>query len=229
MNLFFSNFKFKKNNGFTLIELLIIVAILAILIIMSLTLVPQQLAKARDGERKSDLQKIKIAFENYHNDNGCYPPSTVLQNCGGSSPLEHELSPYLQDIPCDPKDESYYLYLPYDSTGGAGTCDGFRVWSKLEKTDDPVITSLSCNGATGCGAFAYFEAEIGNDAIGYNYGVSEGVPVLAGAFEEIINPGLENGYCCSGVCNVWSSGEGYCPDGPYVDVAECVAVSSCTN
>ncbi|PJC43574.1 MAG: hypothetical protein CO039_03230, partial [Candidatus Pacebacteria bacterium CG_4_9_14_0_2_um_filter_34_50] len=103
-----------KNRGFTLIEVLIVVAVLAILIIMALLLTPRQLEKARDGQRKSDLQKIKIAFEDYYNDNGCYPSADVLHNCGGVSPSDHELSPYLQNIPCDPKDQSYYLYLPFD-------------------------------------------------------------------------------------------------------------------
>ncbi|NCO11973.1 prepilin-type N-terminal cleavage/methylation domain-containing protein, partial [Candidatus Pacearchaeota archaeon] len=110
-----------KNRGFTLIEVLIVVAVLAILIIMALLLTPRQLEKARDGQRKSDLQKIKIAFEDYYNDNGCYPSADVLHNCGGVSPSDHELSPYLQNIPCDPKDQSYYLYLPFDNSSGPGT------------------------------------------------------------------------------------------------------------
>lgn len=218
-----------KNRGFTLIEIIIVVAILAVLMILALSLVPRQLEKARDGERKGDLQKIKIAFEDYYNDNGCYPSATVLQNCGGVSPVSHELSPYLQKIPCDPKDQSYYLYLPHDNSGGAGTCDGFRVWANLEKNDDPVIGQIKCDGAIGCGAFAYFESEIGLTALQYNYGVSEGVPILAGNYGDDIHPGLTNGFCCAGVCNAWSIGLGSCVDGPYVDYPECVAVSSCTN
>jgi len=29
--------------------------------------------KARDAQRKKDLGRIKIAFEEYYNDKGCYP------------------------------------------------------------------------------------------------------------------------------------------------------------
>jgi len=213
-----------KNRGFTLIEVLIVVAVLAILIIMALLLTPRQLEKARDGQRKSDLQKIKIAFEDYYNDNGCYPSADVLHNCGGVSPSDHELSPYLQNIPCDPKDQSYYLYLPFDNSSGPGTCDGFRVWANLEKNDDSVITSLNCDGDIGCGASTYFTEIV--TASEYNYGVSEGVPVFAGS----IDPALESGFCCDGVaggaCNAWD-GSGTCVIGPYTDNETCAAETVC--
>ena len=218
-----------------MIEVLTVTAILAILIIMAITMLPRQLEKARDSERKSDLQKIKVAFENYYNDNGCYPSLVdangtpiVLQNCGGVSPASHELSPYLQNIPCDPQNEKYYLYAPYDNTGGSGTCDGFRVWANLEKDDDPVITALHCESASGCGAFDIFGGppeNLGAEASEYNYGVSEGVPVFTGDPDTY----LDNGFCCAGVCNAWSSGSGACADEPYGSYDECVASSACSS
>jgi len=214
-----------KNRGFTLIEVLIVVAVLAILIIMALLLTPRQLEKARDGQRKSDLQKIKIAFEDYYNDNGCYPSADVLHNCGGVSPSDHELSPYLQNIPCDPKDQSYYLYLPFDNSSGPGTCDGFRVWANLEKNDDSVITSLNCDGDIGCGASDYFETEEIVTALEYNYGVSEGVPVFAGDSE------LMSGFCCASAgddCNVYAAADfGTCGDGPYGSYDDCINETEC--
>ncbi|MCB9813499.1 MAG: prepilin-type N-terminal cleavage/methylation domain-containing protein [Pseudomonadales bacterium] len=219
------SFLTRKNSGFTLIELLIVVAILAILIMMAISTLPKQLEKARDSERKSDLQKIKIAFENYHNDNGCYPPANVLNNCGGTSPANHELSPYLQNIPCDPKDEKPYLYLPYDKNGGANTCDGYRVWANLEKNDDPSIVLLNCAGGSGCGAYAFFASTLGDEASEYNYGVSEGVPVSTG--EQAIT--LTSGYCCAGSCNEWNIDTGVCADGPYPSYQDCVDISYCND
>jgi type II secretory pathway pseudopilin PulG len=220
-----------KSSGLSMIEVLTVTAILAILVIMALTMLPRQLEKSRDSERKSDLQKIKIAFEHYYSDNGCYPSASVLENCGGESPLVHELSPYLQDIPCDPQNGKYYLYLPFDSTGGAGTCDGYRVWSNLENNTDPTISTLKCDGATACGAFNYFEATLGEEALEYNYGVSEGVSVLAGDYEETTTPGfdLDSGYCCGGVCNIWSIGQGACTEGPYETRNDCIVMSSCSE
>ena len=186
---------------------------------------PKQLQKARDSRRKSDLLKIKVAFENFYNDNDCYPSADVLENCGGKSPSNHELSPYLQNIPCDPADGSHYLYAPYDKTGGSNTCDGFRVWTNLEEDNDPVVAKLNCDGATGCGAYEYFEDSLGNDALEYNYGVSEGVPVSTGNTEH----DQDVGYCCEGVCNAWVEGSGQCNDGPYTDYDTCVSDSSCTE
>ncbi len=217
--------KINKNSGLSLVEVLIVVAILTILMIMALTMLPKQMQKARDATRKSDLQKIKRAFEHYYNDNGCYPASDVLENCGGKSPVKHSLSPYLQDIPCDPSDGSYYLYAPYDKQGGSNTCDGYRVWTKLEEDDDPEISNLNCDGSYGCGAFEYFEDTLGETAYEYDYGVSEGVPVATSNNDYI----YDTGYCCAGVCNAWTRGSGSCNDGPYRTYDDCVNDSICTE
>ena len=216
-----------KSAGLSMIEVLTVTAILAILIIMAITMLPRQMEKARDAQRKGDLQKIKIAFEHYYNDNGCYPSSDVLENCGGVSPINHELSPYLQNIPCDPQNESFYLYAPYDSSGGAGTCDGYRVWANLEKDDDLTIINLGCDTIVGCGAYEFFETTLGLAAAEYNYGVSEGVPVFTGNEEAY----MESGFCCSGSsgddCNAWSLGGGNCVMGPYEFYSECISNTVC--
>ena len=206
-----------------MIEVLTVVAILALLIIMAITTLPKQMEKARDASRKDDLQSIKIAFEHYYNDNGCYPSAEVLENCGGVSPVNHELSPYLQDIPCDPLKEGYYLYVPYDGSGNGEGCEGFRVWANLEKNDDLVVAELGCDTVVGCGAYEFFEASLGLEAAEYNYGVSQGVPVFTGNE----NAYLESGFCCAGVCNAWSFGSGSCSDGPYENYATCVSSSAC--
>ena len=232
----FTSFKSKilANDGLSMIEILTVIAILAILIILAITTLPRQLEKARDGERKSDLKKIKVAFENYYDDEGCYPSPDILELCGANTPPTHELSKYLQDIPCDPGDESYYLYLPYDKTGSTGTCDGYRVWANLEKNDDPVVATLNCDSASGCGAYDFFTAnppypggpQLGPESSEYNYGVSEGVPVFTGD----ANTYLDSGWCCGGTaCNSWTMGGGVCANGPYITYDECVASSPCSS
>ncbi|MBD3279271.1 MAG: hypothetical protein GF390_01005, partial [Candidatus Pacebacteria bacterium] len=59
--------------GLTLIELLVIVTIIAVVLILLVLSIPRQLGRARDSQRKSDLEKIKVAFEDYYNDHHCYP------------------------------------------------------------------------------------------------------------------------------------------------------------
>lgn len=149
-----------RRSGFTLIELLITIAIVAVLAVVFLFLARTQMNRARDADRKSDLEKIKIVFEDYYNDNSCYPPETILNNCEGD-----ELQPYLDKIPCDPSTKDPYLYQPVPGA----ECSGYRLYAQLAATDDPAIARVGCSGPDGCG--------VGS---GYNYGISSGVPLGGG-------------------------------------------------
>ncbi len=139
-------------SGLSLIEIMIIVSLVVVLMILSMTALWGQVRKGRDARRKADLEEIKIAFEEYFNDNNCYPPSTILDNCEGT-----ELQPYVREVPCDPAGYSYE-YVP-----ATNPCSGYRVFTQLENESDPVIEELGCTG--GCGG--------GLDP-SYNYGISVG-------------------------------------------------------
>jgi prepilin-type N-terminal cleavage/methylation domain-containing protein len=209
-------------SGFTMIEVLIVTAILGILIIIAISMLPRQLDKARDGRRKSDLQKIKIAFENYYSDNECYPEPTILDECGGTG-----LNPYLANIPCDPKNETKYLYAPE----GEDCPKYYRVFSNLEVDTDPVIEELGCDTVEGCGAHAFFELDpdVGSDAVNYDYGVSEGIKLYVSESSST----LTVGYCCQVMldqCNVWNKGEPNCTvSGPYSLVSTCNTACGFSN
>ncbi len=204
--------KWRLQSGLSLIEILIVTAVIGVLILAALMILPQQINKSRDSRRKNDLQKIKIAFENYYSDNDCYPPPEILDNCDST-----QLSPYLATIPCDPQTKSKYLYAPEE---GIDCPHYYRVFSNLEVDTDPVVRQLGCHTASGCGAYAFFSEEIGLGALEYNYGVSEGVPVYVS--EGNIPPGTE-GWCCSSAsdqCNAWTQGQGICVDF-YFGLDEC--------
>jgi prepilin-type N-terminal cleavage/methylation domain-containing protein len=141
--------------GLTMIEILAVLAIIGVIIVALMLSLPKQLGRSRDAQRKADLEKVKIAFEDYYNDNGCYPDQTMMQSCGGTA-----MQPYLQSVPCDPQSKQPYLYIP----DLGDTCSGYRILANLEDDQDRVIESLGCSGACGCG----WEE-------GYNYGVSTGV------------------------------------------------------
>lgn len=104
----------KIHPGFTLAELLIVVSIVVILGIIALIGInpSAQIFRGFDTRRRADLNKIKIAFEGYYSDKGCYPPASVLSQCGSNA-----LSPYLPSIPCDPNDGTPYKIkiVPEDS------------------------------------------------------------------------------------------------------------------
>lgn len=124
-----------KRNGFTLIELLIVMAIIIILaVVMVGILDPAMLAdKGYDAKRKKDLRRIKIAFEEYFNDKGCYPSGGLLinlnnkVNCGSITVF----SPYLIPWPCDPDGTPYKIFVE--------GCNKFRVVTNLRNHNDKDI------------------------------------------------------------------------------------------
>jgi type II secretory pathway pseudopilin PulG len=151
-------FRHRQINGFTLTEFLIILALIAFLALILLFGFSRQQGRARDARRKADLEKIRIAFEDYYNDKGCYPPPGILNNCRGE-----QLQPYLVEIPCDPFRHTPYIYVRFEGD----RCKGYRVLTSLEDDQDPAIGEAGCDTACGCG----FGAD-------YNYGVSAGIPLL---------------------------------------------------
>lgn len=162
MKLYFASTSQKKlanKSGLTVIELLVVVAILAVLIIALLLSLTTQMRKSRDARRKSDLEKIKIAFEEYYNDNGCYPDEDILDVC-----YSDDLKPYMMEVPCDPVTKDPYQYVPL----AGDQCGGYRLLADLENNHDPVIAALGC--VADCG----FEP-------GYDYGVAVGSQVLSEA------------------------------------------------
>jgi prepilin-type N-terminal cleavage/methylation domain-containing protein len=111
--------------GFSLIELLVALAILAVLLILFILLQGRNVQRAQDARRKADLNKLKVVFEDYYNDEGCYPPEVLLTQCGSAS-----LAPYIQSIPCDPVTKQPYPYTK-DSN-----CKWYAIYTTLQD-DDP--------------------------------------------------------------------------------------------
>ena len=105
-----------KNYGFSLIEILIAVAIMAILVSV---LAPNLLGvrmRARDGRRKSNLAEIQKAMELYKMDQNpqTYPNTGFLEfipcNTCWSSEADCTGNIYMRKTPCDPADDSPYIY-----------------------------------------------------------------------------------------------------------------------
>lgn len=188
-----------------MIELLVVLAILGVLVILFLMTFRNQVSRSRDSRRKGDLEKIKIAFEEYYNDNGCYPDPTILDQCLGD-----QLKPYMSVIPCDPMTNQPYEYIPMDSD----QCGGYRVLTDLEDNKDPVIEKLGCSPDCGFGA-------------GYNYGIAVGTGVAGDVVTPSPSPGVSPSpgaspsgpvyvYACdrNGECNQYSQGHPFlvnCP------------------
>jgi Tfp pilus assembly protein PilE len=155
------NSKKRFTTGLTLVELLVVVAILALLIVLGIWVYQRQLAKGWDARRKSDLDKIKIAVEEYEKDHDCYPPEALL-NCDPKTGLKGTgLKPYINQIPCDPRTKVSYKYEI-----SSGTCPRwFRLYSILDYRKDPIMAKINCthNCGPNCGYQYYVSSSNTSD------------------------------------------------------------------
>jgi Tfp pilus assembly protein PilE len=134
-----------EKNGFALIDLVMIITILAIL---TFSLFGKGvIGKIRDNQRKSDLENIVKALEQYKNDAGEYPDSP-LPNCG--QPLEKIINgtvrAYMNKTPCDPWENTPYGYGveqigTFNHTFALGA-----ILERYKKKDNNKCKNLLCDG-----------------------------------------------------------------------------------
>lgn len=136
--------------GVTLVELLVVITILvilAMLLIGGMNFIAQ-VNKGADADRKADLNRIKIAFEDYFNDEGCYPDAVWISkldnkdNCGTNI-----FSPWLNPWPCTTRGDPYRFVVENNS------CPvWFIVTTDLEYENDSALID-GC-GFEGCDVFS---------------------------------------------------------------------------
>lgn len=124
----------KRLKGLTLTELLIVLALIAFLILIAISLARRHILKGRDARRKGDVKTIQIAVEEYEKDKDCYP-SPQLVTCEPGDGL----SPYLGTIPCDPATKQSYYY----DVENPDCPQWYRIYAKLENESD-VEATASC-------------------------------------------------------------------------------------
>ena len=148
----------REKNGFTLIELLIVITIIGVL---AVALVPRVIggpAKARDAQRKADLQQIGTALSLYADDHqGKYPtyigppPLSCIHSVIPAKAISDELAAYMTVVPNEPKNgNSWRGVCAAGDYSYVVTLDGFFLIAKLENS-----------GATGEGI--YMDSAIGFD------------------------------------------------------------------
>ncbi len=164
MSLFFRK---KKNKGFTIFELLITIAVLCLLAFFIMIVIPAQISKARDAERKADLEKAKLALYDYFFDEDCFPQD--LPSCNEDLKLNNTV--YFKNFPCDSKGNEYVYQREENECP-----QWFRILTNLENLQDGGIDKVGCQN--GCGP----ECQ-------YNYGLSSS--------NILVNEGCVVTYSCS--------------------------------
>lgn len=109
---------YKSQAGFTLIELLIVIVIIVILIGIGAASYTTVARNSRDSQRKSDLQKIASALEEFYADYREYPPDTPvgeLSDCltGADCALPtgtRNTNEFISALPTDPQSGNPYVY-----------------------------------------------------------------------------------------------------------------------
>ena len=130
----------KNNKGFTLIELLVVMAILGILSSVAFGQYRNSQKKARDAQRKSDLDNTARALEMYYNDNKAYPlvsDGKIVVDGGEidwtnsfQKNIDTQTIVYMKRLPRDPEGSfSYCYYAPIDGSS-------YALYAKLENDND---------------------------------------------------------------------------------------------
>lgn len=124
----------KQQKGFTIIELLIVIVVIGILAALVLNAFGNIQERARDTERRSDINSIHTQLELYFADNGDYPNSTTKAG------LEIAMPDLNTDALVDPTGDDIntggannYDYAPVPAGCGAGACTGYTLGTTLEE------------------------------------------------------------------------------------------------
>ncbi|HUV43041.1 MAG TPA: type II secretion system protein [Patescibacteria group bacterium] len=141
-----------NKKGFTLIELLVVVSIIGVLAALVMVNFNSARARARDVQRKSDLDQVKKALRLYYNDYDGYPEASGDQivACEGTESKTFDWGSqfacgdmvYMKTLPEDPDPDASYSYAQ-------ATEQDFLLWADLENKSDSDI----CESQIHCGIF----------------------------------------------------------------------------
>jgi prepilin-type N-terminal cleavage/methylation domain-containing protein len=136
--------EYMKYKAFTLIELLITIAIIGILTSIASISYTGVRYRARDAQRKNDLNQIKIALSTYYSNqvpasyvasSGATPPAVIVIN-STTDALSVALKPgYLKNVPLDPLNTGSNVYK-YQSYLTNGVNADYKLFATLENKND---------------------------------------------------------------------------------------------
>lgn len=150
------------NRGFTLIELLVSMGIVAVLTGMAAFNFNLSRVRARDVQRKNDMNQMQKALEVYKNDTGNYPGTAATNYTQAAQMLVTD--GYLKKAFADPKIEDwvsyYYVWVDFKD---------YYLMTCLENTADTAKTT----DATTCAKIGGAACTCGPSNTGVKYILSQ--------------------------------------------------------
>ena len=136
--------------AFTVVEMLVVIAIMSIMLVYILINIKKSRLQARDKVRVSDIQKIRLALEEYKLHCGEYPNRLELTANNGCHNGEH-LSDFLSVIPVAPalaypfpsylyqyrvSNDNNYLYAGLSTSSNPGSkCYDYHIGAILDQNE----------------------------------------------------------------------------------------------
>jgi prepilin-type N-terminal cleavage/methylation domain-containing protein len=124
----------KQDKGFTIIELLIVIVVIGILAALVLNAFGNIQERARDTERKTDINSIHTQLELYYADSTSYPNGTTKAALSTAMPdLNDEAltDPNGGDI--NTGATNGYTYTPAPAGCAAGACTSYTLGTTMEE------------------------------------------------------------------------------------------------
>lgn len=132
--------------GFTLVEVLVAVAVMAILATIVVANVQEARKKARDTQRISDLEQVRLAIRIYKDVTSEYPVFNGGDEIGSGSGFDAKIDEYLGGVIRDPRDGDAEFEYIYDSNY---TCNGgghVVLYAKTVERDSNKNHNTVCGG-----------------------------------------------------------------------------------
>ena len=127
-----------RKKGFTLIELLVVISVIGLLAALIMVNFNAARERARDVQRKSDLDQVKKALRMYYNDNNLYPINGSLVWGNPFQSADGNMI-YMKLLPQDPANQDGTPTYQYTQKNDG---QDFCLWTTLEnKSDEDVARS----------------------------------------------------------------------------------------
>ncbi|OGH10190.1 MAG: hypothetical protein A2152_02765 [Candidatus Levybacteria bacterium RBG_16_35_6] len=211
-------FKPQGARGTFLIEFLIAISVMSILAFGTYVSVYPQVVKAQDAKTKVDLNSVRSAFQEYYDDQYCFP--TALPTCG--TELKVGTKTYFKNFPCN-SDHTSYTY----ETDNTSCPHWYKITTNLKNNNDQSIDAVHCR--EGCGPVCQNNYGVSaNIRLNYGCPLVFPTPSIVPTGSPTPNPsptGSQELYACSP--------SGQCIRYSYPDLSECpkiyVGDTNCMN